>query len=174
MNRSYHFKWGTDLNCKIFGEGSLHAKVFLLGDNQEQDFLTRESKELLTKILKSIEIDLQTVFISNVLQFSSSKNQLDEIAENILDQQLTIIQPAIICTWGIASFQALLNTQDSIADFHGNILKYFLKSSAQVVPVLATYHPVDLFKDESLKRIVWNDMKKLRDFLASHSNKFSK
>ena len=77
-----------------------------------------------------------------------------------LHQQIEAIQPKVIVCLGAVAYKSLLQTETPISRTRGQWLEY------QGIKVMPTYHPAYLLRNPAAKRDVWEDMKKVRDFLA--------
>ena len=153
------------------GEGAVEPLVLVVGEGPgaEEDASGRPfvgpAGQLLDKMLASIGLDRRTnCFIANVVKCRPPRNRDPEPAERdaclgYLRAQVRALRPrAILCAGRIAA-QALLGTTEGIGKLRGPWREF------EGLPVLATYHPSALLRDESLKRPAWEDLKKLRDFL---------
>ncbi len=184
-------------NNVVFGEGSPNAKLILVGeapgrneDLQGKPFVGTAG-QLLTKILASIGLKREDVFIGNILKCRPPMNR-NPLPEEIkacwgyLDRQLKIIRPRIILAMGTFAAQTLLKTDERISrlrgEFHpfapleplpdrrpskGSLTGFAM--GARPAPVhrggvklLATYHPAALLRNPGYKRAVWEDMKLLK------------
>ncbi|MEC8410797.1 MAG: uracil-DNA glycosylase family protein, partial [Planctomycetota bacterium] len=65
------------------------------------------------------------------------------------------IQPEYVVCLGAIAVRTLLQTDRSIAKLRGDFHRY------RGSKVLVTYHPAYLLRNESAKRLVWEDMKLL-------------
>ncbi len=104
-------------------------------------------------------------YIANVVKCRPPNNREpapDERAACMpfLREQIRILKPRVILCAGRTAAQALLETTEGINqlrtrqhDFGG-------------IPLVATYHPSALLRDESLKRPAWEDLKRLRELIA--------
>jgi len=83
--------------------------------------------------------------------------QGDEIAacEPFLKQQLALIQPEIIITLGRFAAQTLLQTTAPIGKLRGRWHEY------QGIPLMPTFHPAYLLRNQAGKRPVWEDMQQV-------------
>ena len=165
-------------NNVVFGEGSPNAKLILIGeapgrneDLQGKPFVGAAGK-LLTKILASIGLKREDVFIGNILKCRPPMNRNPKPEEikacwGYLDKQLKIIRPRIILAMGTFAAQTLLKTDERIGRLRGKF--YPFDVGARPAPVyrggvklLATYHPAALLRNPGYKKAVWEDMKLLR------------
>lgn len=158
----------------VFGEGSAKAKLVFVGeapgleeDLQGLPFVGRAG-QLLTKIIEAIGLTRQEVYICNVLKCRPPNNRSplpEEIAQcaQTLWRQLKLIKPKVICALGKFAAQTLLDSQEPISSLRG---KFF---EIQGIKIMPTYHPAYLLRNPNDKKIVWEDMKKVRDYLKSNS-----
>lgn len=154
----------------VFGAGNVQARLVFVGeapgrdeDKQGLPFVGRAG-QLLTKIIESIGMERRDVFICNVLKCRPPQNRPpkpDEIVncQGYLEKQIDWIRPDVICALGTFAAQTLLKTGDPISRMRGKFLEY------RGIPVMCTYHPAYLLRNPAEKRKVWEDMKKVRDFL---------
>ena len=151
----------------VFGSGNAHAKLVFVGeapgfDEDVQGFpFVGRAGQLLTKIIESISLTRQEVFICNVLKCRPPGNRSprpDEISncEPYLSKQIEIIHPAVICALGTFAAQTLLKTTASISSLRG---KFYEFHGAKLI---CTFHPAYLLRNLQDKRKVWEDMKMIR------------
>ena len=150
----------------VFGAGNPHARVVLVGeapgrDEDEQGIpFVGEAGQLLEKILIAMHLSREEVYICNVIKCRPPGNrdpQGDEIAacEPFLKQQLALIQPEIIITLGRFAAQTLLQTTAPIGKLRGRWHEY------QGIPLMPTFHPAYLLRNQAGKRPVWEDMQQV-------------
>jgi DNA polymerase len=116
--------------------------------------------QLLTRILQSIDIRREDVYITNIIKCRPPQNrnpEPDEIesCHPFLLRQIRAIQPKIICALGTFAAQTLLRTDAKITSLRG---KAFEVWGIQIFP---TYHPAYLLRNPDKKREVWEDMKRI-------------
>ena len=151
----------------VFGTGSLNADLMFVGeapgadeDAQGIPFVGRAG-QLLTRIIESIGLTREQVYIANIIKCRPPENrnpEPDEIARcsPFLLRQISVVQPKIICALGKFAAQTLLNTQTPISQLRG---KFFDGFGAKIIP---TFHPSYLLRNVAAKREVWDDMKAIR------------
>ncbi|MBI1875423.1 MAG: uracil-DNA glycosylase [Acidobacteria bacterium] len=154
----------------VFGVGHPNADLMFVGEAPGQDediqgipFVGRAG-QLLTKIIESIGLKRDEVYIANVIKCRPPGNRNpdpDEVAtcEPFLFRQIASIQPKVIVALGKFAAQTLLKTQDPISKLRGRVYKH---GDAQLI---ATFHPAFLLRSPDRKRDVWEDMKKVRSIL---------
>lgn len=157
----------TTRRSVVFGSGNARATLVFVGEapGYDEDIqglpFVGKAGQLLTKIIESIGLNRQNVFICNVLKCRppGNRNPLpDEIAncEPYLFKQLEMIRPKIICALGTFAAQTLLKTNTSISALRG---KFYEFRSAKLI---CTFHPAYLLRNPEEKRKVWEDMKMIR------------
>lgn len=154
----------------VFGEGNEKATLMFIGegpgydeDVQGRPFVGRAG-QLLTKIIESIHLSREEVYIANIVKCRPPQNrnpEADEIqsCNPFLTKQINAIRPKIICALGTFSAQTLLKTDTKISALRGKL--YDLEG----IKVIPTYHPAFLLRNPERKREVWEDMKKIDEWL---------
>ena len=156
----------------VFGEGNERAKLMLIGEGPgfDEDLQGRpfvgKAGQLLTKILQSISLQREEVYITNIVKCRPPQNrnpEPDEIrnCNPFLMKQISVMQPKIICALGSFSAQTLLQTDTKITALRG---KLYDLGGIRVVP---TYHPAFLLRNPERKREVWEDMKKIAELMQT-------
>lgn len=152
------------------GVGNPAAEVLVVGEAPgEKEDLRGEpfvgpAGELLDKILGAIQLDRTTVYICNVLKHRPPGNRTptpDEVraCAPFLQRQVDLVQPKIILAFGSSAAQALLGTKLGIGQLRQQLHWY------QGIPLVATYHPAALLRNEAWKRPTWEDIKLARRIL---------
>ncbi len=157
------------------GEGNPVAELLCVGEapGVTEDELGRplvgDAGELFTKILGAIQLSREDVYICNVLKHRPPGNRdplPDEVGacQPYLLRQIELVRPRVILALGRLAAQTLLQTTSGISALRGRIHRY------HGVPVIVTYHPAALLRNESWKRPTWEDVKIARRILdASRS-----
>ena len=157
------------------GEGVLQPLVMVIGegpgadeDAQGRPFVGRAG-QLLDKMLASINLSRNTnCFIANVVKCRPPNNRdpyPEETAScaHFLERQITLLKPKFILIAGRIAMQTLLKTTEAIGKKRGKITE--LTVGDTTYPLLITYHPAALLRNEELKRPAWEDLKLLRSKL---------
>ncbi|MGB9627214.1 MAG: uracil-DNA glycosylase [Thermodesulfobacteriota bacterium] len=154
----------------VFGEGNEKATLMFIGEGPgyDEDVQGRpfvgKAGQLLTRIIHSIHLQREDVYITNIIKCRPPQNRNPEPDEiqactPFLIKQIHAIQPKIICALGTFSAQTLLKTDKKITALRG---KTYDLDGIQVVP---TYHPAFLLRNPDKKREVWEDMKKIQQIM---------
>ncbi|MGD2218531.1 MAG: uracil-DNA glycosylase, partial [Gemmatimonadales bacterium] len=151
----------------VFGEGDSQADLLVVGeapgyeeDRQGRPFVGPAGK-LLDKMLAAIGFRRDEVFICNVLKCRPPQNR-DPVADEVaacrpyLRKQVELVAPKAICAFGRFAAQTLLATEASLGRLRGATHEFM------GVPVVVTYHPAALLRNQQWKRPTWEDLKVLR------------
>ena len=155
----------------VFGAGNPDADLVFVGEAPGRDedlqgvpFVGRAG-QLLTKIIASIGLTRDEVYIANVVKCRPPGNRNPEpgevqTCEPFLFRQIDMIRPKVVVALGAFAIHTLLGTDQAISRLRGRVYEY---RGAKLVP---TFHPAFLLRSPDRKRDVWEDMKKVRSLLA--------
>jgi len=155
------------------GEGVEGPLVMCIGEGPgaEEDktgkpFVGRAG-QYLDKWLEAVELSrTENCFIGNVVKCRPPGNR-DPLPEEIesclpyLKRQLKIIRPKMILTLGRIATQILVNTQQGIGAMRGGTYE-FMK-----IPVIPTYHPSGVLRNQEYRKPVWDDLRRLKSLLEN-------
>ena len=156
----------------VHSKGNLQADLMFIGeapgadeDEQGAPFVGRAG-QLLTKIIEGMGYKREDVFIGNINRGRPPGNRTPTLPEAetckpFLLREITIVRPKVIVVLGNTATQNLLNTKTGITRLRGQFQDYY------GVKVMPTFHPAYLLRDPHKKREVWEDMKMVRDNLAT-------
>jgi DNA polymerase len=156
-------------NTIVFGAGDAEARLVIIGegpgeeeDRQGKPFVGRAG-QLLTKMLESVGITRDEVYICNIVKCRPPGNRNPEPEEiaacaPYLNGQLAAIQPGVICALGTFAAQHLLRTREPISRLRGQLHRL---GGAVVVP---TFHPAFLLRNPgpAYRRQAYDDLKLIR------------
>jgi DNA polymerase len=150
----------------VFGSGNPRAELVVIGEGPGADedaqglpFVGRAG-QLLTKMLESVQLSRDEVYITNAVKCRPPGNrnpESDELAacRPFLDAQLGTIQPKVVLALGSVATQALLRTKEPIGKMRGRLHPF---GNAVLVP---TFHPAFLLRNPGpeYRRMAWDDLK---------------
>jgi DNA polymerase len=156
----------------VFGVGDPDANLMLVGEAPGEDedlsgepFVGRAG-QLLDKILESVGLARDAVYITNIVKFRPPGNRNpkpEEVkaSEAVLLEQIQLIKPQIIAPLGNVPTQWFLNSKLGITQTHGRWHEWH---GLRVFPL---FHPAYLLRNASRERgapkwLMWNDMKTLK------------
>ena len=155
------------------------------GPGETEDLLGRpfvgRAGQLLDKMLGGIGLAREDVYICNTVKCRPTtpsakgpKNRAPEPTEMAncrpyLDEQIDIIQPMAILALGAPAAKSFLGRDFQITKMRGRWYE-----GPNGIPLMVTFHPAYILRQTggelgAVKRLVWNDLKQVRDKLAEAS-----
>ena len=167
----------------VYGEGDPCARVMVIGEGpgETEDQLGRpfvgRAGQLLDRMLLAIGLAREEVFICNTVKCRPTfddgvrlRNRAPEPAEMAncrpcLDEQIEVIRPSVILCLGAPAVKSFLGPKFSITKQRGQWFE-----GPNGIPLIATFHPAYILRLTSgevnaTKRLVWNDLKMVRQRL---------
>ena len=159
---------------KVPGQGDANAPLMLIGEgpgeqeDQQGLAFVGPAGQLLTRMLEAIQLPRERVYICNVVKCRPPKNRTplpEEAAacEPLLRAQWALVRPQVVVLLGATAVRQVLGENYRITKCRG---QWFERGG---IPVLATYHPSALLRDQSKKREAWSDLKRVREKLMELS-----
>lgn len=173
VSRCLKCRLGETRSNIVFGEGKIDADIMFIGEGpgEDEDRTGRpfvgKAGQLLTKIIESgMKISREEVYIANIVKCRPPSNRdplPDEASECIgyLKKQIEIVNPKVIIVLGKVAAKHLLGIEMPITKAREESYSY---GNAKV---FVTYHPSALLRNESYKRPVWEDIKKVLKYLET-------
>jgi len=167
-------------NLTVPGEGNLNSPVVFIGegpgaeeDESGKPFVGRAGR-LLTEILKSVSLEREMIYITNIVKCRppNNRNPLPlemESCSHYLFAQLQILNPKLIVTLGAVPLAFLLERKSvKITAMRGKIMDY--KDGVKIMPM---FHPSYLLRNPSKvkgspKYLTWIDIKEVKKFYEEH------
>jgi DNA polymerase len=155
----------------VFGVGSINAELMFVGEapgadeDQQGEPFVGKAGQLLTKIIQTMGLSRETVYIANILkcrpdtpgQSAGNRKPTPEEMQTCipyLHEQIDLIRPKVMVALGATAVEGLLGKTVGITKLRGTWRSY------RGIPLMPTYHPAYLLRNQSLseKRRVWEDM----------------
>ena len=116
-------------------------------------------------LLKSINIERQSVYITNVVNYRPPENRKPEPSEisryaNYLKQHISIIDPKILILMGSTAMESLLGSSIKISKARGIWKEIIINQKTYLTMV--TFHPAYLLRQADQKKYSWSDLKEIR------------
>ena len=155
----------------VFSDGNPDAKSMIVGEgpgaNEDLEgvpFIGRTG-ELLNKMLLSINLDRDNVYISNVVNYRPPENRNpteEEIARYLpyLIKHVEIINPKILILLGSTALNTIIGNDKVISDARGKWIEKKIGSCNTLV--IASFHPAFLMRQPDQKKLSWIDLKMIR------------
>jgi uracil-DNA glycosylase family 4 len=152
------------------GSGPASARIMAVGEGpgETEDRLGKPfvgaAGNVLTRLLQSIGLDRDDIYITNVVKCRPPDNRDPEPAEveacaHFLDAQIEIIRPDLILILGRHALARLLPGAGGITYLHG---RRMARGERIYVPL---YHPAAALYNAGLMRTLEEDMLKVRQYL---------
>ena len=158
----------------VFADGNPKSNLMIIGEapgaNEEkfQRPFVGEAGKLLDKMLSAINLNRDSVYITNVINYRPPDNRKptsDEINLFLpyLKEHIQLINPRLILLLGSTALEAFFNKEYSITKIRGTWLKIKIKN--QVFNCLPSFHPAFLLRQPEQKKQSWTDLQIIRDGL---------
>jgi DNA polymerase len=155
----------------VFGVGNPDADLMFIGeapgadeDQQGEPFVGRAG-QLLTRIIKAMNLTREDVYIANILKCRPDMPQGSfgnraptptemQTCRPYLVEQINVIEPKVLVALGAVAVEGLLGTRGTMRELRGRWHAY------NGISLMITYHPAYLLRNQapSEKRKVWEDM----------------
>ncbi|MFW6140402.1 MAG: uracil-DNA glycosylase [Acidobacteriota bacterium] len=153
----------------VLGEGNIETDLMFVGEGPGRDEdiqgkpFVGKAGQLLTRIIKAMKFEREDVYITNVIKCRPPENRNPRASEiekcqRFLLKQIELISPKIIVTLGNVPTRYFLNKTAGITSLRGRFYPY------HDIRIMPTFHPSYLVRNEDnkeLKKMVWEDMKKV-------------
>lgn len=158
----------------VFADGNPKSNLMIIGEapgaNEEKFHrpFVGEAGKLLDKMLSAINLNRDSVYITNVINYRPPDNRKptsDEINLFLpyLKEHIQLINPRLILLLGSTALEAFFNKEYSITKIRGTWLKIKIKN--KVFNCLPSFHPAFLLRQPEQKKQSWTDLQIVRDSL---------
>ena len=156
----------------VFGDGNINSKIMIIGEGPgaQEDILSTpfvgRSGKLLDKMLESINLNRQKVYISNIVNYRPPDNRRptdDEIARYLpyVQKHIETINPKILVLLGSTALNSLIGNEEVISKARG---KWIEREIGTIKPwIIISFHPAFLMRQPQQKKLAWIDLKMIRD-----------
>ena len=148
-----------DLDLMIVGEGP--------GRNEDaagKPFVGPGGR-VLDSMLREAGLERPEVYITNIVKCRPPENrkplddEIETCASHYLENQIELLKPKLICTLGATSLEYFTD-ETNMAKNHGRLLR-----SKKGLAIFSTYHPAAVFRNNSLRQVLREDIKKIPSVL---------
>jgi len=172
---------GTLRDTLVFAAGNPCADILFVGEapgaeeEKEKRPFVGPAGQKLNQILQAMGLSREAVYITNIVKYrpkkgdgrlQGSSNRKPDATEmdasiRFVRAEIAVVAPRVIVALGLTAAEGLLQRGGTISGFRGTLHDF------EGVPVVVTYHPSFLLRQESesdaerarsMKRRVWEDM----------------
>jgi DNA polymerase len=157
----------------VFAVGNPDADLMFIGEapgaeeEKQREPFVGPAGQLLTKIVQTMGLKRESVYISNIVKFRPSTGAPNQGTANraptseemeasvgFVKREIEIVQPKLIVALGGTAMTGLLGIEDGVGRARGHLHRF------EGWPTIVTYHPSYLLRSGELrdKRKVWEDM----------------
>jgi len=153
----------------VISDGNPSSKIMLIGeapgadeDKYGKPFVGRAG-QLLNKMLESIGLNRNKIYISNVVPWRPPGNRqptTEEILQCLpfIQRHIEIIKPLILILLGGTAAKALLTTNLGITKLRGTWHQYNSIGLSNPITTRAIFHPAFLLRSPGFKKETWEDL----------------
>ena len=167
----------------VFSDGNPDSKIMIIGegpgsneDIEGQPFVGRAG-QLLDKMLDSIKLDRNNVYITNVVNYRPPENRKPDNNEinrylPFLTKHIEIINPKILILLGSTALNTLIGSEEVISKVRGKWINK--KIGSCIANVIISFHPAFLMRQPEQKKMAWIDLKMIRKKISDLNIKIEK
>lgn len=154
----------------VISKVNRNSKIMIIGDFSyfEDDKtgkpLSGSVGELFKRCLEGNEIEEKDMYMANILKcknelYNQNAQQTMQICMSFLRNEVSLLRPKIIILLGNIAVKNILGQENELRNIQG---KWIEKKG---VYFMATWHPLDVIRDENKKIELWKDIKQAKEKL---------
>lgn len=164
----------------VFSDGNQDAKIMLVGEapGANEDLkgipFCGASGMLLDKMLNAINLDRTKVYISNTVFWRPPGNRKPtnlelDMCRPFVEKHIALVSPQILVLVGGIACYSLLDHTKTISSLRGKFHTYTNQYLPNPITTVAIFHPAYLLRQPMQKRLAWEDLKKIKEYLDGSS-----
>ena len=163
----------------VFCDGNEQSQIMIIGEapGNHEDLqgipFCGDSGKLLDDMFLRIGLTRQeNLYITNTLFWRPPGNRRptnDELAicQPFVEKHIQLLKPKLIILMGSTAMFNILKTKDPISKVRGRFVDYHHEKLENPIKTMTLFHPSYLFRQGTKKKIVWQDLLKIQEFLNS-------
>ena len=167
----------------VFSDGNPNSDIMIIGEgpgvNEDLEGVPFIGKtgELLDKMLSSISLNRDNVYITNVVNYRPPENRNPKVEEinrylPYLTKHIESIDPKILILLGSSALNAVIGDEKKISEIRG---KWINKKIGRCnTSVIVSFHPAFLMRQPDQKAMSWIDLKMIRKKISGLKIKIEK
>jgi len=155
----------------VFNDGNINSQIMIVGEGpgEKEDEIGKpfvgDAGNLLNKMLSAININRESVYITNVVNYRPPNNRKPSPVEinrysAYLREHVLIINPKILIIMGATAMEALIGNNIKISKERGKWKEIIIKN--KTFKSIITFHPAYLLRQPDQKKFSWFDLKEIR------------
>ena len=155
----------------VFSDGNINSQIMIVGEGpgEKEDEIGKpfvgDAGNLLNKMLSAININRESVYITNLLNYITPDDRKPTSAEinrylEFLIEHIFIINPKILVIVGSTAMEALVGKNIKISKERGQWKELLFKDKTFLS--IITFHPSYLLRQPEQKKYSWEDLKKIK------------
>ena len=166
----------------VFKDGNNKAKVMVIGEapGNHEDLqgipFCGDSGKVLGEMFGAINMTRENdYYITNVIFWRPPGNRRptpEELAicRPFVERHIELMQPKVIVLVGATAMSALLDVSEAISAVRGKFLEFAPKFLTKPTKTFVIFHPSYLMRQSSKKKVAWQDMLALEQFLQKNND----
>jgi uracil-DNA glycosylase family 4 len=123
--------------------------------------LAGEAGELFDKMMKAIGLERSQIYLASIVKCRPEEDRDPDPQEtstclSYLARQIAAVNPVVICTMGPLAARILTGNHQSLFRFRGRFHDF------HGTPLMPTFHPRFLLKNEEMKKSSWADLQMIQ------------
>ena len=155
----------------VFNDGNINSQIMIVGEGpgEKEDEIGKpfvgDAGNLLNKMLSAINVNRESVYITNVVNYRPPNNRKPSPVEinrysAYLREHILIINPKILIIMGSTAMEALIGNNIKISKERGKWKEIIIKN--KTFKSIITFHPAYLLRQPDQKKFSWFDLKEIR------------
>ena len=161
----------------VFCDGNPTSKVMVIGEapGNHEDLqgipFCDDSGKVLDDMFRAINMTrAENFYITNVIFWRPPGNRrpTDEelaICRPFVERHIELLNPEVLVLVGATSMTAVLGIKDPITQIRGKFMDFAPKFLSRKIKTFTIFHPSYLIRQPSKKKVAWQDMLALEQFL---------
>lgn len=162
----------------VFADGSIKSGIMLVGEapgaNEDAKGIPfcGRSGDLLNNILLSIGLKREDVYITNTVFWRPPGNRRPTVEElnickPLVEKHIALVKPKLIILVGSTAVEGLLQKTTPMSSIRGSFFDYNNPLLEAPIKSYVIFHPAYLLRQPYKKKLVWEDMLKVQEFIES-------
>ena len=161
----------------VFCDGNPTSKVMVIGEapGNHEDLqgipFCGDSGKVLDDMFRAINMTrAENFYITNVIFWRPPGNRrpTDEelaICRPFVERHIELLNPDVLVLVGATSMTAILGIKDPVTQIRGRLMDFAPKFLPRKIKTFTIFHPSYLMRQSSKKKVAWQDMLALEQFL---------